>query len=132
MVLPHALERRTDDLGLGAHREAVHAVVAGGTPARRHAREAGSSGAPLYLGQPGEGAESKVAGHIRQAHDNLANTDRLGGYSTLDLRLEYAITDTWSVQARASNVFDRQYETIAWYNQPGREYGLSLRYRARD
>lgn len=42
--------------------------------ARRHAREAGSSGAPLYLGQPGEGTESKVAGHIRQAHDNLANT----------------------------------------------------------
>jgi vitamin B12 transporter len=29
-------------------------------------------------------------------------------------------------------VFDREYETIAWYNQPGREYGLSLRYSARD
>nr|WP_298129773.1 TonB-dependent vitamin B12 receptor [uncultured Pseudoxanthomonas sp.] len=65
-------------------------------------------------------------------YDNVANSVRLAGYGTLDLRLEYAITDTWSVQARASNVFDRQYETIAWYNQPGREYGLSLRYRARD
>ena len=29
MVLPDALERGTDDLGLGAHGEAVHAVVAG-------------------------------------------------------------------------------------------------------
>ena len=65
-------------------------------------------------------------------YDNVANSVRLAGYGTLDLRLEYAITDAWSVQARASNVFDRQYETIAWYNQPGREYGLSLRYRARD
>lgn len=42
--------------------------------ARRHAREAGSSGAPLYLGQVGEGVESSVAGHIRQAQDNLAGT----------------------------------------------------------
>jgi vitamin B12 transporter len=65
-------------------------------------------------------------------YDNVANSARLAGYGTLDLRLEYAITDEWSVQARASNVFDREYETIAWYNQPGREYGLSLRYSARD
>jgi len=65
-------------------------------------------------------------------YDNAANTVRLAGYGTLDLRLEYAITDAWSVQARAGNVFDREYETIAWYNQPGREYGLSLRYQARD
>ena len=65
-------------------------------------------------------------------YDNVANSTRLAGYGTLDLRLEYAITDEWSVQARASNVFDRAYETIAWYNQPGREYGLSLRYSARD
>lgn len=65
-------------------------------------------------------------------YDNAANTVRLSGYGTLDLRLEYAITEEWSVQARASNVFDREYETIAWYNQPGREYGLSLRYSARD
>lgn len=65
-------------------------------------------------------------------YDNAANSVRLAGYGTLDLRLEYAINAEWSVQARASNVFDRAYETIAWYNQPGREYGLSLRYSARD
>ena len=48
---------------------------------------------------------------------------------TVDLRVEYAVTADWTVQARASNVFDREYETIAWYNQRGREYGLSLRYQ---
>ncbi len=62
--------------------------------------------------------------------DNAANTVRLAGYGTVDLRVEYAINDAWSLQARAANVFDRAYETIAWYNQPGREYQLTLRYRS--
>jgi len=63
--------------------------------------------------------------------DNAANTVRLAGYGTVDLRVEYAINDAWSLQARAANVFDREYETIAWYNQPGREYQLTLRYRSK-
>jgi vitamin B12 transporter len=62
-------------------------------------------------------------------YDDAANTARLGGYGTVDLRVEYALNAEWSLQARATNVFDREYETIAWYNQPGREYGLSLSYR---
>jgi vitamin B12 transporter len=67
-----------------------------------------------------------------ERYDNAANTARLGGYATLDLRVEYAINPSWTLQARANNVFDRAYETIAWYNQPGREYGLSLRYQQAD
>ncbi|GGK14210.1 TonB-dependent vitamin B12 receptor [Luteimonas terricola] len=63
-------------------------------------------------------------------HDDAANLVRLPGYGTVDLRLEYAISSEWTLQARVTNVFDREYETIAWYNQPGREYGLTLRYRA--
>ena len=62
-------------------------------------------------------------------YDDAANNVRLGGYGTVDLRVEYAFHPDWTLQARASNVFDRDYETIAWYNQPGREYGLSLRYQ---
>ena len=62
-------------------------------------------------------------------YDNAANTARLGGYGTMDLRLEYALNRDWSLLARASNVFDRDYETVAWYHQPGREYRLSLRYQ---
>ena len=60
------------------------------------------------------------------------NTVRLSGYGTLDLRLEYTLHRDWTLQARASNVFDRDYETIAWYKQPGREYGLSVRYQSAD
>ena len=62
-------------------------------------------------------------------YDDLANTRRVAGYATVDLRLEYVVSPAWTLQARAGNVFDRQYETVAFYNQPGREYGLSLRYR---
>lgn len=62
-------------------------------------------------------------------YDDAANQVRLGGYATTDLRLEYAFHRDWSLLARASNVFDRQYETVAWYYQPGREYQLTLRWR---
>ncbi|WP_368564098.1 TonB-dependent vitamin B12 receptor [Pseudoxanthomonas sp. UTMC 1351] len=65
-------------------------------------------------------------------YDDAANQMRLAGYGTLDLRVEYAINDEWTLQARANNVFDREYETVAWYYQRGREYGLSLRYQAQD
>ncbi len=64
-------------------------------------------------------------------YDDQANTVRLAGYGLLDLRVEYALTRDWSVLARAANVFDRRYETAAWYNQPGREYQLSVRYQPR-
>ena len=64
-------------------------------------------------------------------YDEVANLTRLPGYGTLDLRVAYAINDEWTLQAQARNVFDREYETIAWYNQPGREYGLTLRYSAK-
>ncbi|MGY1458717.1 TonB-dependent receptor domain-containing protein [Luteimonas sp. A534] len=76
---------------------------------------------PLRAGITVQGAGSR--------YDDAANTVRLGGYATTDLRLEYAFHRDWSLLARASNVFDRDYETVGWYNQPGREYGLTLRYQ---
>ena len=61
-------------------------------------------------------------------YDDVANSRRLGGFGTLDLRAEYAFTSALSLQARLANVFDRDYETVAFYNQPGREWYLTLRY----
>ena len=60
--------------------------------------------------------------------DDVANTRRLGGYATFDVRAEYAFAPAWTLQARAANVFDRNYVTAAFYNQPGREFFLTLRY----
>ncbi len=61
-------------------------------------------------------------------YDNVANTRRIGGYATLDLRAEYGFSDAWSLQAGVANAFDRDYQTAAFYNQPGRTYQVRLRY----
>ena len=76
---------------------------------------------PLRAGLSVQGAGAR--------YDDAANLARLGGHATTDLRLEYALGRDWSLAARASNLFDRQYESVAWYYQPGREYQLSLRWR---
>jgi vitamin B12 transporter len=62
-------------------------------------------------------------------YDDLANTRRMGGFATLDVRGEYAFAADWTLQARVANAFDKHYETAAFYNQPGREWSLMLRYR---
>ena len=95
----------------------------------RRARSTGRIDVDRAFGDLRLGLTASGASH---RYDNAANSVRLGGYGTLDLRLAWAFSPRWTLEARAGNVFDRRYETIAWYNQPGREYGLSLRYAARD
>ncbi len=64
--------------------------------------------------------------------DDVANNRHVGGYATVDLRAEYTLRPAWTVQAEVRNAFDRRYETAAFYNQPGREFGISLRWRPAD
>jgi len=94
----------------------------------RRARPSGRLDVDRGFGPLRVGVTATATGH---RFDNAANTLRLAGYGTVDLRVEYALNEAWSLQARAANVFDRAYETVAWYNQPGREYQLTLRYRSR-
>lgn len=61
--------------------------------------------------------------------DNVANSVRLGGYATLDLCVERALSRDWSLQARLNNLADKQYQTAQGYNQAGRAAYLTLRYR---
>ena len=63
-----------------------------------------------------------------ERYDDLANTRRLGGFATFDLRAEYAFNADWRVQARVENLFDRDYETVEFYRQPGRGLFVTLRY----
>ena len=60
--------------------------------------------------------------------DDPANTRRLDGFATVDLQGEYRVARDWRVQARIANLLDEQYETVAYYNQPGRAVYLTLRY----
>lgn len=92
----------------------------------RRARNTARAGLDRSFGDFRVGATLNAAG---ERFDDAANNVRLGGYGTVDLRVEYAFNTDWSVQARATNLLDRDYETVAWYNQSGREYGLRLKYQ---
>ena len=63
--------------------------------------------------------------------DDVANTQRVGGYATLDARVSWGFAPAWTLQANAVNLLDRRYQTSAWYPQPGREFTLSLRWQPR-
>jgi vitamin B12 transporter len=63
-------------------------------------------------------------------YDDLANTQRLGGFATVGLRAGYQINQAWRLQGRCENLFDKVYETAGDYNQPGRSFYLSLRYQS--
>ena len=64
-------------------------------------------------------------------YDDLGNFTRLPGYATLDLRVAWSLTADWSLQLAGNNLLDRQFETAAFYNQPGRTWTLGLRYSPR-
>jgi len=63
-----------------------------------------------------------------ERYDDVANTRRLDGFATLDVRAAYRFGADWTLQARVANLFDERYETAAFYNQPGREWSLLLRF----
>lgn len=80
------------------------------------------------------GGAFKLGGSVQafgERFDNAANTTRLGGYATLDLRAEWALARDWLLSARLNNAFDKRYETVFGYNQPGREAFVSVRWSPR-
>ncbi|MBK9394214.1 MAG: TonB-dependent vitamin B12 receptor [Uliginosibacterium sp.] len=67
---------------------------------------------------------------VGKRYENAANSVKLGGYATLDLRAEYRLAPAWRIQARIENLLDKSYQTAYGYNQPGVGAFLSLRYQA--
>ncbi|MCL2830408.1 MAG: TonB-dependent vitamin B12 receptor [Betaproteobacteria bacterium] len=92
----------------------------------RRARESFRIDADYNFGSWRLGATLRGEGN---RYDDLANTERMGGYALTDLRAEVALDKKWSLQGRFSNIFDKKYETAAWYNQPGRALFVTLRYQ---
>ncbi len=65
---------------------------------------------------------------VGRRYDDAANSRRLDPYATVDLRADYAFSEAWRLQGRIENLFDANYETAAYYNQPGTGIYLTLRY----
>ena len=91
----------------------------------RRVKDSAKLGADVDLGAWRLGG-SVVA--FSERFDNAANTTRLPGFATLDLRADWRFSKEWSVAVRLNNVTDKKYETVYGYNQPGREGYLTLRY----
>ena len=64
-----------------------------------------------------------------KSYADAENTDELHAYATVDLRAEYEFAKGWSVGGRIGNLFNEAYETVKSYNQDGRNYFVTLRYR---
>jgi vitamin B12 transporter len=92
---------------------------------QRRAQDAARLGADWAAGAYSAGATLAAFSH---RYDNTANTARLGGYATLDLRAEYVLTRGLMLGLKLNNLGDKRYETALGYDQPGREVFVSLRY----
>jgi vitamin B12 transporter len=77
------------------------------------------------------GSVSVVTRWEGKRYDDLANALPMGGYLTVDLLTQWALGGGWTLEARAANLFDRSYQTAAYYTQPGRNYGVTVRYRSK-
>ena len=69
-----------------------------------------------------------LGGSLHAVGKRNDGSNRLGGYTTVDLRGSYALGNDWSLKAKVENLFDEDYQTAYGYNQPDRTYWLSLHY----
>lgn len=93
----------------------------------RRAKQTGRIDVERSFGDFELGASLTGAG---RRYDDLANSNALGGYGQADLRAGWRFAQGWQLQAAVENVFDKRYETAAFYNQAGRTWLVSLRYGA--
>lgn len=91
----------------------------------RRAKSQVTVGADYRLGAWSVGGTVMQVG---KSFDDTANTKPLGAYTTLDLQADYRLARDWTVQAKLNNVGDRVYETAQGYNQPGRQFFVTVRY----
>ncbi|HEX7348195.1 MAG TPA: TonB-dependent vitamin B12 receptor [Rhodanobacteraceae bacterium] len=62
-------------------------------------------------------------------YDDIANSHRLGAYALTNLRAGWKFAPDWQLQLALNNVFNKDYETAYYYNQPGRNWMLTLRWQ---
>ena len=78
------------------------------------------------LGRYGTGMQITFNG---KTYDDLANTSLLDRYVVVDLVGHWKMTDNWWLTGKIKNVFDEDYETAAYYRQPGIGCFVSVSYK---
>ena len=92
----------------------------------RRPRRSARFDADRSFGRLSVGASWYIAG---RTYDDIANQDPLGGYALTNLRADWQVNRDWKLQLALNNVFDKNYETAWFYNQPGRNVMLTLSWR---
>lgn len=62
------------------------------------------------------------------SYDDLANTQKLDGFTTVNLNFGYKVNGDWLINFALNNIFDEEYETAKYYNNDGINGMLTLRY----
>jgi vitamin B12 transporter len=73
----------------------------------------------------------KVTGEwqlVGERFENAANTQRLGGYGLVNLAADYRLEKSWTLFARANNLFNKRYELAKDYATAGASVFVGLRY----
>ncbi|HHH39997.1 MAG TPA: TonB-dependent receptor [Sedimenticola sp.] len=78
------------------------------------------------FGALGIGATLQSRSHSYSDADNKVKAD---GYTLLDLRTSYRLSPAWVIRGRLGNLFDKNYQTVAGYNSPGRDLFVSIAYQ---
>lgn len=63
--------------------------------------------------------------------DDTANTTRVAGYATVDLRGTYTVDDHWSISGHINNLLNKRYQTVNTYNQDGINAMVYVRYQSK-
>ncbi|WP_411727901.1 TonB-dependent receptor domain-containing protein [Methyloglobulus sp.] len=60
--------------------------------------------------------------------DDPANSIKVGGYVTVDLRTTYHFNKNWMLSAKLNNLLDKQYQTVNTYNTADRNFFIAIHY----
>ncbi len=95
-----------------------------GTQLSRRARHKANFEATYHWDKVSLSGAYKYQGTRFDAYSNSS----LSPYNTIDISMNYQLTDTWKLQVKANNIFDESYETAPGYTTPGKEYFLQVSY----
>lgn len=76
----------------------------------------------------GEYSVGGTVSAFSERYEDAANTIRMGGFTTLDLRADWRYDRDWTVGMRFNNLANKAYETAYGFNQPGREMFVTVRW----
>jgi vitamin B12 transporter len=91
----------------------------------RRAKQSAKLGVDMPLAGWVVGAEAELVGH---RFNDARNTQRLSGYSLMNLSVSKQVSKDWSLLARLDNAFDRDYETALGYATGGRQAYVGLKW----